>query len=514
MNVYQNWRRKAKALPEYRQAGNHFIDPARELYKAVMIASLRQGDGQSELSGKASQAAMRQLVLKNDPEFVARLAVYMQEQMENREMAFLLSALLVLQMNNDARIVPLIDRIIQQPAFIPGWLAIYAKVYRECRGKAFHKPGRQLARGLAGVFNRLDEYQYTHYDRGMQSGFRNALIQVKPSAKDRRQQSLYNAILKDQLPARVTWKEELEAVRGQYFDNAGLKKAALKNKWEELILSWKIGYTDLLAWLPLMLRAGIGDRAIKLMALYIGNAGAVAKNGLLATRYLDTYRRVKASGAPFAAPILEALEKAAILSAGNISGFKADTRVVVAMDVSPSMTMSIGYKSPVNRFDIGPLLAMSLQYRSSRVTTGLFGNIWKPVDLAGDKLLEGLDNFRGREGEVGYAANGYMVIRELINKNRIADIIMIFTDCRLWNSRQPNQPAGTDIGQLWRQYKQMAPHARLLLFDLAAYGDIPLDILPDDVYLAAGWNEGIFGVLNAIGKNECAVGKIDFTISS
>lgn len=56
---------------------------------------------------------------------------------------------------------------------------------------------------------------------------------------------------------------------------------------------------------------------------------------------------------------------------------------------------------------------------------------------------------------------------------------MLFTDCQLWNS------SGTrdTIQQVWREYKGVAPHARLYLFDLAGHGKLPLDVLKDDVFL-------------------------------
>jgi hypothetical protein len=40
-----------------------------------------------------------------------------------------------------------------------------------------------------------------------------------------------------------------------------------------------------------------------------------------------------------------------------------------------------------------------------------------------------------------------------------------------------------------------------------------LEVLPDDVYLVAGWNDRIFDVLQAVEKNLCAVEGVDFTIS-
>jgi hypothetical protein len=75
---------------------------------------------------------------------------------------------------------------------------------------------------------------------------------------------------------------------------------------------------------------------------------------------------------------------------------------------------------------------------------------------------------------------------------------MIFTDCALWNQRSFNQGMEEDLGRIWRQYRQMAPQAKLYLFDLAGYGKKPLECLEEGVFLMAGWSEKIFGVLKAL----------------
>jgi len=89
------------------------------------------------------------------------------------------------------------------------------------------------------------------------------------------------------------------------------------------------------------------------------------------------------------------------------------------------------------------------------------------------------------------------------------DKVMIFTDCQLWNHRSFNQPAEADLGRLWRQYRELAPKARLYLFDLAGYGKKPLECLEDGVYLAAGWNEQVFGVLKALDSEGARIEAIE-----
>ncbi|HUZ57552.1 MAG TPA: hypothetical protein VMU83_02065 [Hanamia sp.] len=80
----------------------------------------------------------------------------------------------------------------------------------------------------------------------------------------------------------------------------------------------------------------------------------------------------------------------------------------------------------------------------------------------------------------------------------------MFTDCQLWNSNN-----NTNISNVWKQYKAIAPNAKMYLFDLAGYGNTPLNVMRDDVYLISGWSDKIFGLLNAIENGSDALKMIN-----
>jgi hypothetical protein len=147
---------------------------------------------------------------------------------------------------------------------------------------------------------------------------------------------------------------------------------------------------------------------------------------------------------------------------------------------------------------------MLLQSRCEAVVTGMFGDIWKVVNLPRQHILANVDALRRREGEVGYATNGYLVIKDLVQRRLVMDKVMIFTDCQLWNSHG----SGESIGRYWKEYKRIAPGARLYLFDLAGYGPMPLRVESDDVYLVAGWSDKVFEVLEAVENGGSALGEI------
>jgi hypothetical protein len=129
-----------------------------------------------------------------------------------------------------------------------------------------------------------------------------------------------------------------------------------------------------------------------------------------------------------------------------------------------------------------------------------------------DKIV---NNLYRHKGEVGYSTNGYLVLKDLFDRKQMVDKIMIFTDCQLWNSNVSCGYFSGDSGEniqmkdVWKEYKAFAPDARLYLFDLAGYGQTPLSIIDDDVFLIAGWSDNIFDMLAAIEKGSNALSEIE-----
>jgi 60 kDa SS-A/Ro ribonucleoprotein len=92
----------------------------------------------------------------------------------------------------------------------------------------------------------------------------------------------------------------------------------------------------------------------------------------------------------------------------------------------------------------------------------------------------------------------------LINREVIMDKILVCTDCQLWDSKF----GASSLEKSWKAYKQIVPHAKLYLFDLAGYGNAPISLQKHDVCLIAGWSDKVFDVLHSIENGESAVEKI------
>ena len=132
---------------------------------------------------------------------------------------------------------------------------------------------------------------------------------------------------------------------------------------------------------------------------------------------------------------MSALEKAVQASAANIKGFNYETRVLVACDVSGSMQKPVSAKSKILLYDVGLMLAMLLHSRCKNAEVGMFGDSWKTITVPRTNILGNVQEFYRREGEVGYATNGHLVIKDILSRGAKMDKVMLFTDGQLWNSR-------------------------------------------------------------------------------
>jgi len=477
----------------YTRITTQMPDAAWELYTALLAASLQGFPVGTPIEQLLS---IHSKVRENDPEFVVRLAIYLRERMDLRSLSFFLSAELAALPGNEKRSAQLVARLVRQASEIPEWLSYY---HRAQDGRKI-RPGRPVRKSLAALFHQLDEYKFSRYTRESQVELQKVLPLLRPKAKDKNRKELFTRILRDQIPVRSTWEQEWRILQQQLFDTTELRQAALREKWKEGISSFRIGYSALLKNLSPMLEAGVSGKMLKLAAEYLGNSVATGRSGQSPLQLLEIFRALRKMEQGGTGMLAEALERAVLHTSWSRSGFGREAVSVIAMDVSYSMKHAIGEYRHVQRFDIAPLLAMLLKGRGEYVVTGIIGNTWKPFDWPSRPILAGVDRLALHEGAAGYAINAHLVLQDLLKKRMVVDKVMIFTDCFLWDNRPFNQPAGTDLGSLWRDYRKVAPQAKLYLFNLAGYDVQPLQRREEDVFLIAGWREKTFEVLQAMDK--------------
>ena len=472
-----------------------------KLYTAVVTASLSPKFYESE---NELLTRIKILVSECEPLFVAKLAIYTREKIYLRSVPLVLLVELAKVHHGDSLVQKTTARVVKRADEIMELLAYYQLSNRRDEVKKLNKLSKQIQKGLALAFNAFDEYQFGKYNRQGEVLLKDALFLVHPKAKDEQQQKLFDKIVKGELETPYTWEVELSELGKASFESKEAKLLAKKEKWEELIDSGRLGYMALMRNLRNMLEAKIDKEHLKVVAERLTNPIEIAKAKQFPFRYLSAYRELIDIQSSYTTYLLNALEKAVLVSANNIKGFDLDSKVVLASDVSYSMYSRISPKSTIFYYDIGLMLSMLLQQRSENVITGIFGDSWKQVNLPKESVLANTLKLQSMEGEVGYSTNGYTVIESLIEKDEVVDKLFFFTDLQMWDSLH----GGDSLLKSWEAYKAIAPHAKLYLFDLTGYGTTPISIKENDVFLLAGWSDKVFDILEMIEQGKDAIDTI------
>ena len=250
------------------------------------------------------------------------------------------------------------------------------------------------------------------------------------------------------------------------------------------------------------------QRKEQLEILIAENNDLILKEQMRMKEEEEKYRQLLNSD--ICATVLQSLEDAAFWTADNIPGFDERTRVLLASDVSGSMTQPVSSNSSVKCCHISIFLSMLMRSRCVNVVTGVFGTHWKEYPFSSEKILQNTTDVISSfmtisfAHEIGWATNGYKVIDWLIAEDRIMDKVMLFTDCQLWDS----QGNDASLAQSWDRYKEIAPDAKLYLFDLAGYGQSPVSMERDDVFCIAGWSDKVFDILAALERGNSAIDEI------
>ena len=466
--------------------------PEMELYTIVCTMALQPKFYEMP---KEQVDRVSALVASVDAGFVARLAVYARRRMHMRSVPLLLVVELARMHSGDNLVSRTIEQIVMRADEIMELLMCYQWRNPQPGIKKLCKLSHQIQTGLQTAFNKFDEYQFAKYNRSnLEVKLRDALFLVHPKAKDDAQQRLFDKIVSDTLETPYTWETELSDLGTEQFDSPEAKQAAFARKWCELIASGKLGYMALLRNLRNILEADVNEQAMLDVAERIGDSHEVMHAKQFPFRYLAAYKELVNVSSANTPLLLDALEKAASVSADCIEGFSPETRVMIACDMSGSMRHAVSSNSKIMYYEVGNMLAMLLQSRCKKVISGIFADSWKVVNHPHAPILGNTCSISSRIGELGYGTYGGKPLEWLINEGIVVDKVIFFTDCQFYGEDN----FGEYFRNLWNEYRKNAPGARLYLFDLAGYGHLPIEFPREDVVLIAGWSERIFDMLAAV----------------
>ncbi len=490
------------------------MSPKLELYSAV-VTTMMSGDKFYE-SKDETLNRIRSLVrdvARTDPAFVAKLAVYAREQMHLRTVPLVL----LVELDKCIRDIPKpyvqkgIERAIQRPDEMTELLAYFAITHKHNGTKKVSGLSHALRRGLATVFTKFDEYQLQKYNRPNAFKLRDVLFLAHPKPRDEAQADLWKRLVADQLATPETWETELSKA-GQGVQLDAEKTLIKREAWEKMIDGRKMGYMATLRNLRNILEANVSPEHIQKVIVLLTNKEAVLKSKLFPFRFYSAARELESIDSLYAPLILAALDTAMQHSAANIRGFGTNDRIHISVDTSGSMSAALSKMSTMKLQDVGLIMAMLLQEVSTLVEVSIFGTTLKRVNLTKGNILGNTDKLAKYSDMVGSSTNGYLIPRDLLDRKAVVDRVVVFTDCQLYRDHGGfwGAPRPESFDTLWKRYrKEVAPNAKLYIFDLAGYGNTPVSVNSDGVYLISGWSEKVFEIIEAYENGSSAVKKIE-----
>lgn len=146
-------RKDNKVVVNYEGAKAYVMTPAEELYSAVVTTGLSNTTYEK---GNDRLKRIQTLVKQNDPEFVAKLAVYARKEMYLRSIPLVLTAELAKQTSGTDLVSRTVDGVVQRADEITEMLAYYQISNERTETKKLNRLSKQIQKGLVKSFNKFD----------------------------------------------------------------------------------------------------------------------------------------------------------------------------------------------------------------------------------------------------------------------------------------------------------------------------------------------------------------------
>lgn len=462
---------KSKNAKTYNLAGGQAFAVTPELELASMLLASFAQD-QFYRSQKQTFEALKVVIEKCDPQFVAKAAIYARTQFGMRSITHILAAELAKNASGNSWAKSFYDKIVFRP---DDMLEIASYFMSQNNGKNLPNA---MKKGFAEAFNRFDTYQLAKYraeSKDVKLVDLVNLVRPRPNAKNGEG---LKALVAGELRQTDTWEAKLTQA-GQVASSDEDKGTLKADAWADLLKTNKLGYFALIRNLRNILAQA--PEMADLAAEKLCNEKAIRQSLVLPFRLVVAYKELNSNNAA-TRKIKAALTKAIDISCQNIPAFE-DTLVVI--DNSSSMGSRMG-KSNSTFAETAALFAMMLAKRSNADVME-FGDKARYINYnLNDSALKFSANFQSMN-KVGHGTNFHAIFEKA---NKAYKRIVIFSDMQGWQ--------GYDTPtQTFANYKQRT-NANPLVYsiDLAGYGS--LQFPENQVFALAGFSDKIFDLMDVL----------------
>lgn len=434
-------------------------------------------------------------MVKEDPQFVAKLACYSRNEFHMRTISQVLAAEVAHGAKGNPITRRMTKKVVERPDDMTNILAYYFDTFgaRKMDGKKNNPVTRGLVRGIGDIFEegRFDEYQLAKY-KGVKNvvKLRDALLLARPKPKDKNQAELFKRLIENTLATPET-RETVLSQKGQS-----------KEVWEDLIERNRMGYFACIRNLKNFLEQGVSKTHLSKVANYISNEKAVAGSKLLPFRFYTAYKQLdfytaykqldNVRGHSGVAELKAALEQAMSHSVKNLP--RLDGITYMTADESGSMTSPLSKDGMIRQIDVGNLLMAMGAGFCEQVHCSAFGDKHVSIKVPNDgKILKNAKMIENEGRKAGWSTRLDKVFSHLVNSGTFVDRIIVFSDMQAYENSlggyygKSNKSCQT---RLTEYKKKVNPKVWLHSIDLSGYGTSK--VCQSRVNEIAGWSEKVF----------------------
>lgn len=446
-------------------------------------------------------------VVKTDPEFIAKLAIYARQKFNMRSIFHFGVSELSKVHKGDNLVRRLIKTGVVRVDDLTEIISNLSKPYPN-----------QVKKGIADALLKFDEYQLAKY-RG--EGKAVSLVDVfnivhpKPSPE---LVDVWKKLMNGELKSVDTWESQMTKLGQETKTDEELRKGKVEI-WKDLIRRKKLGYMAALRNVRNMVETG-DIELVDILCNLLTNKKLVEGSKQLPFRFLSAYKALedmynliedseiifeKDNKILLVEKVKEAIETALLYSIENIPLLKGKTMIL--SDNSGSMSGDYHNNSLTSAMsktttaNIANLFATLYWMRADNTYVGLFGD--ELINPKLDRKVGLFENYNIVAEEAnkcgGSTERGiFDAFRKLIKDKQIVDRIVIFSDSQLgegqtrWFGYDGNE-RGSDFNSLYNQYKKINPNCVVYIVNLKSYGNIIVD--DKKCLQLAGWSDKIFDVM-------------------
>jgi hypothetical protein len=410
------------------------------------------------------------LVQKNKPEFVAKLAVVARKEFNLRSVTHLLIAELAKCHRGDNLVMKTIVKCALRPDDL---IEICAYL-----GKPIPK---QVKRGIRHALLNFSPYQLAKYrNEGSQWSMVDLFNIARPNPKfaSKEQKVAWKALIEGKLKSFDTWETKMSNDKNK------------KKVWTDLISEGKIGYMALLRNLNNLTKYGVSDRTIDKAVKILTDRKNVKNSKQLPFRFWTAYKIVQGNR-----KLTDAISEAMDIAVDNVPELKGNT--LIAIDTSGSMDGDPVEKAAIfgaTLLKANPRANVALY--SDRIE-GFSGSGRTPVVDLADRIIQ---------DAMSAGTNTSLVFEYARTSNVKYDRIIIISDNESWMDSDfgwGGRTRGTQ--ETYTEYKKITgTDPFVYAIDIQGYGT--KDVVGNVKYLC-GWSAR---VLDFIGESERGQELVDY----